>query len=508
MKKWEITAACFPSHLKLPWKIEVHNSWQPPLKKDMVGSTPEPEAASFHAYDARQQRFEAIVTHSPSLRHQARTIWQAAVDAACPRELIHGAFTDPALGLREVLAAAPRILVVGAGKAGVAMAAAVEEVLANVLDRIEGLVNVPGDDAAQAAIVLQRIRRHIGRPTGTNQPTDEGVAGAEQILQLLASAGPQDVALCLLSGGGSALLPAPAPGVSLTDKQQVTRLMHQCGATINEMNAVRKHLSRIKGGRLAQAFTGRALHSLIISDVIGDPLDVIASGPTAPDPATFGDALGVLQRYQLLTKVPASVRSYVEAGTRGEVPETPKSLPANIGNHILGNNVRSLTAAQQKAEQLGHRVLNLGSYLEGETREFGIVLAGLIRSIRHDGRPVSAPVCVLSGGETTVTLVQGHGLGGRNQELVLTLVARLPAADWENVVVLSGGTDGEDGPTDAAGAVADASTLKRARTLGLDPAAFLARNDAYPFFAQTGDLLKTGLTGTNVMDVRVIMIGS
>jgi hydroxypyruvate reductase/glycerate 2-kinase len=436
------------------------------------------------------------------LRQEVRTIWDAAVAAANPELLVRDALTDPAPPIRDALAAAERILVVGAGKAGAAMAAGAEGALLGLLDRVSGVVNVP----AEAVRPLQVIRLHAARPAGTNFPTAEGVAGARQMLNLLASAGPNDVALCLLSGGGSALLPAPAEGVSLEDKQQVTRLLHACGATINEMNCVRKHLSAIKGGRLAQAFAGKALFSLIISDVIGDPLDVIASGPTAADPTTLADALAVLERYRLTPQVPGPVLRHLEDGAAGRVPETLKALPANVHNVILGNNARSLAAAGREAERLGYRVLNLGSFIDGETRHVATAFAGLVCSVRADSVPLKPPLCLLSGGETTVTLAEGHGLGGRNQEFVLAAALKLGEDGLHDVIVLSGGTDGEDGPTDAAGAVADAETLRRARRLGLDPGRFLGRNDAYHFFAATDDLLKSGLTGTNVMDVRVILI--
>jgi glycerate 2-kinase len=312
--------------------------------------------------------------------------------------------------------------------------------------------------------------------------------------------------VCLLSGGGSALLPAPAEGVALADKQQVTRLLHACGATINELNAVRKHLSRIKGGQLARGFAGRHLYSLIISDVIGDPLDVIASGPTAADPTTFADALGVLAKYELTARVPPAVREHLERGAAGRVAETLKQLPPNVTNAVIGNNASSLAAAQATAEALGYRVLNVGSNIEGETRQVALAFAGMVRGIREHRLPLPPPVCVLSGGETTVTLAENHGRGGRNQEFVLAILHKLAREGMRDVVTLSGGTDGEDGPTDAAGAVADADTLARAERRGLDPAEFLARNDSYSFFDATGDLLKTGLTQTNVMDVRVILI--
>jgi hydroxypyruvate reductase/glycerate 2-kinase len=425
------------------------------------------------------------------------------VDAARPEPLIRAALADRARPFAAALAAARRILVVGAGKAGAPMAAAVEAALPDALDRLEGVVNIPDSSVRP----LQRIRLHAARPSGSNQPTAAGVAGTREILDLLYGAGPDDVALCLLSGGGSALLPAPVEDVTLADKQHVTRLLHGCGATINEMNCVRKHLSASKGGRLAQAFAGRELFSLIISDVVGDPLDVIASGPTAPDPTTFADALRVLDSHLLTTRVPPGVLGHLRAGADGRQPETLKTLPGNIHNVVLANNVRSLAAAQARAEDLGYRVLNLGSYIEGETRYVAVALAGIARSVRAQGIPLAPPVCLLSGGETTVMLVEDHGLGGRNQEFVLAAAAKLGREGLRDMVVLSGGTDGEDGPTDAAGAVADSATLERAEALGLAPAAALSRNDAYHFFQATGDLLQTGLTGTNVMDVRVILIG-
>ncbi len=442
------------------------------------------------------------MTNTPSLRDHALSIWHAAVAAARPEDLVPAALADPELGLGAALQSAPRILVVGTGKAGAAMSAAVEDALGDRLGQVEGIVNVP----AGTVRPLRAIQLHAARPDASNQPTAAGIAGAVRILDLVRSAGAEDVVLCLLSGGGSALLPAPAPGVTLEDKQQVTRLLHACGATINEMNAVRKHLSAIKGGRLAQAFHGRALYSLIISDVIGDPLDVIASGPTAADPTTYTDALRVLEKYRLTARVPPAVIRLLREGTAGKLPETLKQLPPNVHNVILGNNARSLTAAQARAEELGYRVLNLGSFIEGETRQAATVLAGVVRSIRADSRPLAPPVCLLSGGETTVTLAADPGQGGRNQEFVLAAALKLGREGLHNVVILSGGTDGEDGPTDAAGAWADDAVLEQASELGLEGGTFLARNDAYSFFAAAGGLLKTGLTQTNVMDVRVLLI--
>jgi hydroxypyruvate reductase/glycerate 2-kinase len=341
------------------------------------------------------------------------------------------------------------------------------------------------------------------------------------MLRLLASAGPDDTALCLISGGGSALLPCPAEGVALESKLTVTKLLHASGATIGEMNCVRKHLSRVKGGRLAEAFRGRRLVSLIISDVVGDPLDVIASGPTAPDPTTFADAKHILEHYGLWEQCPPDVTAHLQQGCDGQIPDTPKTLPANVENRIIGNNALALTAARRTAEQRGYHVLDLGPFVEGETKHVAAVAAGIVRNIREREEPLPPPACILIGGETTVTLGPNAGKGGRNQEFTLTVLHHLgrsgpavaglceagpgsqtPAtlSGMKGVAVLSGGTDGEDGPTDAAGAVADETTPH-------DGAAdALARHDAYPFFDRVGGLVRTGPTGTNVADLRVIVM--
>jgi hydroxypyruvate reductase/glycerate 2-kinase len=444
------------------------------------------------------------VSSSLLVKH-ARAIWDAAVAAVKPAELVKATFAAPPPDLRAALDRGGRILIVGGGKAGAAMAAGAEAALADCLDRVAGVVNVP----AGAVRPLRAVRLHPGRPEGVNRPTAEGVTGVHDMLDLVRSADGRDVGLCLLSGGGSALLPAPIDGVSLEDKQHVTELLHACGANIGEMNCVRKHLSAFKGGRLAQAFVDRGcpVFTLIVSDVVGDPLDVIASGPTAADPTTFGDAWDVLHRYGLAEKAPAPVVDYLRKGRAGEAPETPKQLSPSVHNLVIGNNAIALQAAKKQAEALGYAVVNLGSLIEGETKLVACGLAEAVRSVRRDGVPARAPACILSGGETTVTLGDAKGRGGRNQEFVLAAVLDLGEDGLRGAVVLSGGTDGEDGPTDAAGAWADAGALARATSLGLDPAAFLERHDSYSFFDAVGGLLRTGLTGTNVMDVRVILIG-
>ena len=435
-------------------------------------------------------------------RPHAIAIWRCALEAAAPRHFIRAVLEDASSPARAAFGLARRILVVGGGKAAGAMSAAVEEALAEYLDRVQGFVNVPDDCVRR----LRKIRLHGAQPAGMNEPTREGVEGSKRMLELMREAAPDDVALCLLSGGASALLPAPVPGVTLEAKQQLTRLLHACGATINEMNAVRKHLSRIKGGRLAESFHGQQLFAWIISDVIGDPLDVIGSGPTAPDPTTFIHALGVLEKYGLLSRTPEPILAHLRKGEAGEIPDTPKQLADNIRNCVIGRNRDALGAAARQAAALGYHVLDFGSFVDGETGSVAGDFAAIVRSIRHDSVPFPPPACLLSGGETTVTLNKEHGLGGRNQEFVLSFLAKLGEAGMRGVTVLSCGTDGEDGPTDAAGALADELTLPKGRQRGLDPSQILACHDSYHFFEATGDLIKTGLTETNVMDVRVILV--
>jgi hydroxypyruvate reductase/glycerate 2-kinase len=430
-------------------------------------------------------------------REHALSIWWSAVNSVRPEPLVQAA-----LAAEPSLRRARRVLVVGGGKAGPAMACGLETALADRLDNVEGLLNVPAGMAAP----LKRIHLHAARPQGINEPTLEGVAGAEKMLQLFSSAEPEDIAVCLLSGGGSALLPAPPHGITLADKLALTRLLHRSGATIDEMNCVRKHLSRVKGGRLAEAFRGKILLSLIISDVVGDPLDVIASGPTAPDPTTYREAIAILSRYQMLDRVAQTIIQHLEKGARGELPETPKTPFPNVINRVIGSNRLALDAAKQKAQELGYRVLDLGAFIEGETRHVATAIAGIVRSILRDGVPVTRPLCLLVGGETTVTLDSSSGKGGRNQEFVLAVLAKLDTSGVSGVTVLSGGTDGEDGPTDAAGAVGDSSTVTLLRTAGLSSEDYLKRHDSYSAFEKTGSLLRTGLTGTNVMDVRVILV--
>ena len=422
------------------------------------------------------------------LRRQALSIFKAALAAADPVDAV----------LRHLrsrdFSRFQHIYVVGAGKAGASMAMAAERALGRRI--AAGLVNVKYGATA-------KLRRIELNPCGHPLPDEAGVAGSTRIAQIAAQAGEGDLVLCLISGGGSALLPLPAEPITLAEKQATTQLLLACGATIHEFNCVRKHLSRIKGGQLARLAAPAAVESLLLSDVIGDDLDVIGSGPTAPDASTFALARAILEKYGIFDRVPAAVRERIEGGERGQIPETPKqgdSVFAHVRNVVTGSNRRAVDAAAARARELGFRTLVLSTFVEGETREIARMHAAIAKEIVHAGRPLKPPACVITGGETTVTL-RGDGLGGRNQEFVLS--AAMDIAGLPNVVVFSAGTDGSDGPTDAAGAVADGRTLAR------NPRApeFLARNDSYRFFESLGDLIVTGPTNTNVMDVRLILVG-
>jgi hydroxypyruvate reductase len=424
-----------------------------------------------------------------TLRRHALTIFRAALAAADPAGAVARYLA------RRNFARFRHIYVIGAGKAGASMAQAAERVLGRRI--AAGLINVKDGHLAK----LRRIELHqCGHPV----PDERGVAGAEGIAQIAAAAGPADLVICLISGGASALLPLPADGITLQEKQDTTRLLLASGATIHQINTVRKHISRIKGGQLARLAAPARVESLLLSDVIGDDLDVIGSGPTAPDASTFAAAGAVLDRYQIRRRVPASVRRRIERGERAEIPETPKPadpLFARVRNTVIGGNRLALDAAARAAHQLGYRTLILSSTIQGETREIASMHAAIAREIVATGRPIRPPACIVTGGETTVT-IRGDGLGGRNQEF--TLAAALEIAGLDRVVVFSAGTDGSDGPTDAAGAIADGQTLAR----NPDARLFLDRNDSYHYFQSLGDLVVTGPTNTNVMDIRLILVRS
>ncbi len=389
------------------------------------------------------------------------------------------------------------IFVVGAGKATAPMAATLEEMLGERLSA--GIITVKYEHTAK----LTKIETvEAGHPV----PDANGEIGSEKILAMAKAAGDEDLLICLLSGGGSALLPKTVPGVSLADKQKTTRILLACGATIHEINTLRKHLSLIKGGQLAAAAAPATVVSLILSDVVGDDLDVIASGPTVPDNSRFTDCLQILARYDIADQLPKSVYDYLVKGSNGRVPETPKAGDSafhKTSHLVIGSNIEALLAAEKEATRRGYTTLVLSSMLEGNTADVARTHTAIAREIIKTGHPLPPPACILSGGETTVT-VKGDGLGGRNQEFALS--AAVDIAGDRPAVILSGGTDGNDGPTDAAGAIADNTTLARAAEAKVSAAEHLANNDSYHFFQALGDLLITGPTNTNVMDLRIVLI--
>jgi glycerate 2-kinase len=426
-----------------------------------------------------------------TLRQAARAIFDAALAAGDVAPLVRHALAD----VRPTKAG--RVRVVGAGKASGAMAAAAEAALGDAIT--DGLVVVK--DGYRAA--TRRIRIvEAGHPV----PDARGEAAARKIRAVAEAAGADDLLLVLVSGGGSALTPAPVPPITLGDKQVMTRLLLAAGANINQLNAVRKHCSLLKGGQLARAAAPARVRALLLSDVIGDPLDVIASGPTAPDVSTFGEALAVLRHFDLLDRAPASIVERLERGGRGDVPETPKPedpIFRRVSNTVIGNNALVVDAAAARARALGYAPHVLTRSLDGEAREVAGRLVALARDIQGGRGPVTPPACVIAGGETTVT-VRGHGRGGRCQELGLAAAIALDGLG--GIAALAAGTDGTDGPTDAAGALVDGGSVGRARARGIDAAARLEDNDSNPALAAAGDLVVTGPTNTNLLDLYLVLI--
>lgn len=427
-------------------------------------------------------------------RAAARAVWEAALAAGDVDPIVRGALrrygptitAGPlALDLRRVR----RVVVLGAGKASAAMARVLEDILG---DRIAGGLVVVKDGYRRPTKTI-RIAE-ASHPV----PDERGRAAAGELLRLAESAGTDDLVIFLVSGGGSALLPAPVPPITLAEKREITRLLLGAGADIGELNCVRKHLSLLKGGQLARAAAPAQVLTLALSDVIGNPVDVIGSGPTAPDPSTFAQALEILDRFRLRERAPRSVVERLEAGARGEVPETPKPddpLFARVTNVLIGDNALVVEGARARAAELGYEPVVLTRSLSGEARDTA-------REFVARGRALTAPACLIAGGETTVT-VTGGGVGGRCQEFALAAAIELAGA--ANFTVLAAGTDGTDGPTDAAGAVADGSTVARGVALRLDAQSFLAANDSYAFFAALGDLVVSGPTGTNLLDVYLLV---
>jgi glycerate-2-kinase len=389
------------------------------------------------------------------------------------------------------------VYVIGGGKASGSMAETLEEIVGAHITF--GIVNVPRGSKHKTSIVKIHEASH---PV----PDESGVEGARRMMEIAEKADKEDLVICLISGGGSSLMPLPRGEITIADKRKITEDLLKCGATINEINTVRKHISEFKGGWLAKKAFPATVLNLILSDVLGDPLDFIASGPTVPDSTTFSDTIKVLKKYGLWEKAPESVRKVLLDGERGLIPETPKAddeVFKRVFNVVIGNNRYSSMAACEALKSRDLNTILLTAFLEGEARHVGTVLASVAREVNASGNPVTKPAGVVAGGETTVTVL-GKGLGGRNQELALAAALKLRGLD--GVVVASISTDGVDGPTDAAGALADGKTLARAEKMQLGAEKYLAENDSYNFFSKLGDLIFTGPTGTNVNDVSVIVV--
>jgi len=447
---------------------------------------------------------ENAASHSlRKLRRDAMDILSTAVEAVDPGEAIRRnlVMDDGELRIHGVtldLDRCSNVYVIGGGKAGGSMAEAIEELLG---DRVTiGVLNVL--KGTESDYHLEKIRLN-----GASHPIpgEDCVRGVEEMLTLMEGASEEDLFIVLISGGGSSLMTYPTGKVSLEEIRTLTERLLRSGATINELNAVRKHLSAIKGGLMAKRAHPATVLSLILSDVVGDPLDTIASGPTAPDQTTFGDAVEVLKRRGLWDKAPSSARTRLEKGLRGDLDETPKEgneIFDKVHNLVIGSNVAAAEAALRRAEDLGYDSRILSTRVEGEAKEVGAALAGVAKEIMSTGSAIDRPSALIAGGETTVT-VTGDGAGGRNQELALGASIEIRGCD---VVIAALATDGIDGPTDAAGAIVDGSTLRRAERLNMDAYQFLSNNDSYTFFTKLGDAFFTGPTGTNVNDLTLVLI--
>jgi hydroxypyruvate reductase/glycerate 2-kinase len=390
-----------------------------------------------------------------------------------------------------------RLIVIGFGKASCTMSKSIEDNLADMIDT--GIV------ITKYGHCKDKLKKFIIYEAGHPVPDENGLRGTEEIVRLVKDADENTLVVCLISGGGSALLVSPHEGITLDEKKKTTELLLKSGATISELNTVRKHISKVKGGRLAELAYPAKVIALILSDVIGDRLDVIASGPTSPDNTTYHDTLQVLEKYQLTYTVPERIIEFLVSGSKGVVPETPKEgnkLFERVENIIIGSNRIALAAAKERADSLGFHTEIISQEISGEARDVGRWLAQITKEkIRY----LPHLLCLISGGETTVT-VKGNGKGGRNMELALSFAMETEGV--HGITLLSAGTDGTDGPTDAAGAVVDGETAGKARDLGTNPEEYLRNNDSYNFFKRIDELFITGPTGTNVMDIQIILVGS
>lgn len=437
------------------------------------------------------------------LRKQAEEIFKHVICTLDPKHLVEKKVSvhESKLLIEQKeynLSNYEHIYVIGGGKACAPMAKAMERILGDRLDN--GIVVVKYNHG----LSLKKIKIvEASHPI----PDISGQRGTSEILKLLSNSGEKDLIICLISGGGSALLVQPHREITLQDIQITSNELLACGAKIDEINTVRKHLSIIKGGQLAKASYPSTLITLMLSDVIGDPLDIIASGPTVPDESTFKDAFKVIQKYSLESRIPDSVCKILKRGKTGEIEETPKrgnTIFDKTQNVLIGSNKIALEAAKEKATDLGYNTIILSSLVQGESKDAAIFFTAIAKEIYRTETPISKPACIIAGGETTVT-IKGNGMGGRNQEFALS--AAIEIEGYEDIVILSAGTDGTDGPTDATGAIVDAHTCKYAREkFYLNPEDFLSRNDSYHFFNKIEQHLITGPTLTNVMDIMIALI--
>ncbi len=448
-----------------------------------------------------------ILNRNGSLGTAACKIIDAAIEAVnpydCVADYVKSTETVLEIGHHHIdYGSVKRIFVIGFGKASVPMAKALIDILG---EKITFVKVITKDEHFLSENGYQDILEvYLG---GHPLPTRDSVKVTREILQSLPELFNDDLVLILVSGGGSALFTDPIEGLDLDDLQELTRILLRCGANIHEFNTLRKHLDNVKGGRLALKLQPASVHTLILSDVIGDKLDMIASGPTIPDPTTFSDAKKVIAKYNLEGKVPLSILTCLDKGIKGEIPETlkPSDFLINVVHqHLVGGNINALRAAKQHAEGLGYRSQIASSHLTGDTDDVAEFLMGMINSVISHGEPINPPACLIFGGETTV-VVQGEGKGGRNQDLTLKMVRLI--ADIPKILFVSLATDGEDGPTDAAGAVTDGFVLRDSLVIcQFDLNTYIKNNDAYHFFDEVGGLIKTGSTGTNVNDLVLILI--
>jgi len=436
------------------------------------------------------------------MRSDAFAIFQSALKAVNPETLIHNTIAlkkhnlcinNTTYSLEKI----DSIFVLGAGKASARMAKALEKILGKYITDGAIITKYGYSEPLEKIEVIE-----AGHPL----PDEEGLKGSRKIIDLAKRAGESDLILFLISGGGSALFIQPCKGISLKDKIQLTSLLIRCGANIHEINTIRKHISQIKGGKFARLLYPATVINLILSDVIGDEPSVIASGPLAPDRSTFNDCWSILDKYGITEEVPSSIIHHLQKGLEGKVEETAREEESSLKNLktiIIGNNRLAISKAKKKAESLGYKSLILSSFISGEAKEAARFHSAIAKEILISGNPISPPACIISGGETTVTL-RGDGKGGRSQELALA--AALEINNWKNIVVFCAGTDGTDGPTDAAGAISDCNSIKYAAEKGLDANEYLTNNNSYHFFQQLNDLIITKPTYTNVMDLYLFLI--